>query len=324
MFLKLRRQSCIIAGLAFCVLGHAQNHEPLSSNTLSLRVGVTTPAIPLSLAAPTSNGSAPSLEYNQNSNSKFGIGVDYKWLGFFISVSDVQSELDTALYGDTKYIDFQLHTYFESFGFDFYAQDFRGYYLSNTEAVTSQECCLLREDLDSQFLGANVFYLFSPERMSLIAAGNLTAVQKKSGGSWMAYLGYAAQRFKSDATLAPAGFETDYGLLGNLEEGTFQTFAVGGGYGYTGVIAGNFFIHLSGMIGIGPQQQRFQTRDFGSYDQWNGATKASMRNTIGWSGKRTFGALQILFDSTSFQLEGEILTLNSILTFLSGGIRFDI
>jgi len=304
------------------ICAQAQTKD-LPESTLSVRVGITAPTIPLSLEPPASSNREPLL-YEQNANSKFGIGADYKWMGFFVSVADVQSELSPETYGSTDYFDFQFHIYTKKWGFDLYAQDFQGYYLSNTQEVLGTECCEIREDIRSKFYGANVFYVFNPEKLSYVAAGNLTAQQISSGGSWSLYAGYGYQNFNTGSTLAPASLSTDYGVLGNIEGGAFQTFVVGGGYGYTGVIAGPFFFHISAQLGLGPQYQKFSTADFGNYDQLKSAGKATGRFALGWSGEQNFGAVQITADNTSFQLGEELISFNSVLAFTSFGWRFDI
>jgi hypothetical protein len=111
--------------------------------------------------------------------------------------------------------------------------------------------------------------------------------------------------------------------LGAAKSARLSTASFGGGYGYTGMMIGSFFLNITGLIGLGPQHQDIETQA-GRLELWNIASKSSIRTTLGWSAKRTFGGLQLVFDSTNFQLEDEILTINSVLTFVSAGFRFEI
>jgi hypothetical protein len=45
-----------------------------------------------------------------------GVGLDYSWFGFYVSVSDLEPERDSQQYGQTTYSDFQLHSYLGALG----------------------------------------------------------------------------------------------------------------------------------------------------------------------------------------------------------------
>jgi hypothetical protein len=318
----LRRVKYFGAGVLAIVVtpALAASHDELDPSILSLRIGITAPAIPLTLQ-PEQGSSRSPIAYDQNSAAKLGLGADYSWLGVFLSVSNLQSDLDIQKYGESTYSDFQLHSYMGALGLDLFYQDFSGYYLRNTTEISGDTCCILRDDLNSRFIGANLFWTLRPERLSLGTTNNLTGVQRKSGGSWMLLMSVGHQEIQSDAVFAPSGFEQDYGLLGNARKAKFTTTTLGSGYGYTGILVGNFFFHITGLLGLGPQKQELITRDYGDVDTWNISAKFSLRSTLGWSARRTFGGIQVLFDSTNFQLEGENLSFNSVLTFLSIGFR---
>jgi hypothetical protein len=111
-------------------------------------------------------------------------------------------------------------------------------------------------------------------------------------------------------------------LWGKPREPSLKTTSLGAGYGYTGLLTGTFFLHISVLAGLGPQQQEIQFLNAASIEKWNVSNKTSVRSTLGWSGHRTFGGLQFVFDSTNFQLENEILSFNSVLAFFFVGFSF--
>ncbi|NCN42084.1 DUF4421 domain-containing protein [bacterium] len=289
---------------------------------VSVRVGTTLPSIPLAIQSATGSALSPAFEYEQNPAPKVGVGVDYSWWGFYLSFADTEHEKDPAVYGDTQYFDFQLHSYLGQWGVDFYWQDFKGYHVATPSEITGAQPAVVRPDLKSGYIGVNVFYLYNPERMSLVATGNGTAIQTTSGGSWMLYGGVGQQTISSDAVLAPPGFETDYGRLGNIQTAEFKIVSFGGGYGYNIVIGGPWYLHLSAQLALGPQHQEYTTRDYGRTSEWKFAGKGTGRTGLGFSGKKYFGAISIVADTTYMQIDDVTLDFISTQSFAYIGVRF--
>ncbi len=289
---------------------------------VSVRIGTTLPSIPLAIQADIPSGANPDFEYEQNPAPKVGVGVDYSWWGFYVSLAETSHQDDPLIYGETEYFDFQLHSYLGKWGVDFYWQDFTGYHVKGPTVITGFETALLRNDLKSGYLGANIFYVYHPERMSLVATGNGTAIQTTSGGSWMLLGGVSKQNISSDAVLAPAGFETEYGTLGNIKDAEFSTIAFGGGYGYNFVLGGPWYLHLSAIVAVGPQFQKYSTRDYGDDQKLSFSSKGSGRVGIGFSGEKYFGAISVVTDTTYFSVDSVTLDFVSMFSFAYIGTRF--
>lgn len=314
----MRELLALLLMFFFCEAASASKVKDLSDKW-SFRIGTSLPSLPLKLQGA---DDSQQVDYEQNGTNKFGAGIDHSWWGFYLSLEDTGAELDESLYGTTDYFDFQLHTYLGHWGVDLYWQDFKGYY-SSSPSVTSGNP-LLRPDLETEFIGANIFYVIHPDEMSLVATGTGTAMQTESGGSWMYYLGGARQRILSDAVIAPAGFENEYGRIGNMQNASFYTFVVGGGYGYNFVLGGPWYFHISAQGGLGPQRQVYATRDFGDFDTWMAVFKGTSRAAIGFSGEDWFGAVTFVGDTTTFTIDATLLDFTSVQAFAYIGIRYDL
>lgn len=288
----------------------------------SVRIGTTLPSIPLEISSDSFSVLYPDFDYEQNPAPKMGIGLDYSWWGFYISFRDLKTEEDVDLYGSTDYFDFQLHSYLGKWGIDLYLQDFKGYHIKLPPSGLGSLTPVIRSDLETQYLGVNVFYVYHPERMSLVATGNGTAIQTSSGGSWMLQGAIGKQKFESDAVLAPPGLETKYGKLGNIQVAEFSTASFGGGYGYNGVLGGPWYLHISALLALGPQYQKYSTRDYGDATKVVLSSKATARVALGFSAEKYFGAVSVVSDTTFFKVDTTSLNFVSTQSFAYIGRRF--
>lgn len=290
--------------------------------TLHLRTGITLPSIPLQLSPTDSADKGPQLDYQQNASPRLGVGFDYGILGVFVTFYGLATKYPELTYGKTEYFDFQLHSYFGPVTVDFTWQDFKGYYLANTQtfypAATSP---LLRTDLYSRNRSGNVVWIRHPERVSLEASGNATAKQTSSGGSWMWLATYAFQTLGSDATLAPPDLRDSFGRLGQLTKGNFQGCGIGPGYAYNWVFLPKFFFHIALSVALGPQFQKYETLTQGSFSEVEGSGRANGRIGVGYNGDTFFAGAVAISDSNGFQMENRTLLFTSTYSFMYAGIR---
>lgn len=294
--------------------------------TFSLRTGVVVPKIPLELRSTnTATASADSIKYEQNTAGKLGVGFDWGWIGAYTSVLNLDPKRPVADYGTSEYTDFQFHLFFSHLGFDAYFQDFKGYYLQNTEsllpAYSAANGVLLRPDIESFNSGLNFIYILRPERMSFAAAINNSQTFTQDGGSWMLLLSANWQKLKSDAVLAPASLEASYGKLGNMHSGEFSTLTMGTGYGYTWYFKSPLYIHTSLILSGGPQWQHFITQLSGIESAQHPSIKAVARLAAGYNGERIFSGLVFQGDNTTVKIEDRSLSFVSLQISAYAGIR---
>ncbi len=299
-------------------------------DTLSLRVGLQSPSVPLLIEATDDEDDSEerSLDYNPNPSPKLGAGVDWGDFGVYLSFLSLSPSTSVEEIGKTKYFDLQFHIYAGKFGVDLYWQDFKGYHLRNTEDVMpeyyEENGNLIRSDLRSFFAGFNLIYVLRPERLSFGAAINNTSTQSTSGGSLYFLASYSDQRLSSDGTLAPVDLAETYGEMGNIKKAKFQTASLGGGYGYTWIFSNPWYLHGSVSLSLGPQLQDYSTQDYGKVKTWKAAAKGNGRLSFGYSGERFFSGLSLIGDSTNFQIEDRVLQFNSIFSSLYLGVRLGV
>ena len=81
--------------------------------------------------------SSPLLKYRTNDNLLIGMGYTYNFLTLNLAVKMPFINQDDHVYGESKYLDLNIHTIFRSYIVDFYLQWSSGYFLSNPEKVVS-------------------------------------------------------------------------------------------------------------------------------------------------------------------------------------------
>ncbi|MCP4312596.1 MAG: DUF4421 domain-containing protein [Bacteroidetes bacterium] len=197
----------------------------------------------------------PWIKYRTNDNLLLGIGYTYSFLTLNLAVKFPFLNVDDDVYGKSKYIDFQGHTIFRSYIFDFYLQWNKGFYIANPEDVYDGSWNALqmpqRPDMRTNLVGLNIQYLFNSERYSYKAAFVQNELQRKSAGSpivgadtyWM--LGMT-----DSATVG--GDIPPIGYLDNEPFNQADVFHLGinGGYAYTFVWQEKLYLSLSTTIGL--------------------------------------------------------------------------
>jgi len=274
-------------------------------DTLSLRVGLVIPRIPIAVVAPV-DSQLPDLQYDQNVAQKSGFGADLGILGFYFSTRTLSAEFPESSHGLADNFDLQFHFYFPSLAMDLYYQNFQGYFLKETrdvyQGISPPQVPVVRPDLKTENYGVTFSWIFSPERFSIAASGAGTARQLRSGGSWVLGPSLGELRISSDKTVAPEGLESRYGQLGRLREGKFRTFAVGGGYAYNIVPLDRWFILLWISVLLGPQHQEFteyKNNNLLARNRWASTARAIGRFSLGYNGDWFFFALTNVSESTS-------------------------
>jgi len=298
--------------------------QDIGFETVSLRMGIVVPSIPLEIL-PIAGIAAPSLSYEQNTGGKIGLGVDWGWLGTYLSFSELDPEFDSDTHGTSTYTDYQFHIFSGAIGLDLYFQDFKGYYLDNTQELDptffEENGNIIRDDLRSQFIGLNFSLTKNPDRLSNAAAINNTSYQSQSGGSWYYILSVNWQKISSDSTLAPTNLIDSYGKIGSIVWAEFVTVAGGAGYGQTWIIREPFFFHANLGLSAGPQTQQFISQSHGKESDISLSAKGVLRLALGSNGKRIFGGFTFIADNTSFQIEERYLNFLSFQGMLYLGIR---
>jgi hypothetical protein len=136
-------------------------------------------------------------------------------------------------FGETKSLDFQLHTYGTHMMFDVFFQQYKGLYGAGREEVE------LHPDISVKRYGAEGNYLFNGHRFSAKAAFEQSERQLKSIGSWIVGGGIYLSQLESEKNLFVSGENS----MNHLQ------FGISGGYAYSYVI--NPYWLLSGALTAG-------------------------------------------------------------------------
>lgn len=202
----------------------------------------------------------PALTYRPNNQINLGVGASYRKLTLNIGLKAPFINNDDDLYGKTRYIDAQANMLGPSRATNLFLQYFQGYHISSFDQRTvdwGQDTRQpYRPDLSELNIGISTLRMTNAERFSYRAAFNQDAWQRISQGSWM-YGGYATYyHLHADSSLVPAQLADRYGPAARIRIGDFVDLGVMGGYAYTWVMGGHWFVTASAAAGIGGSLQR--------------------------------------------------------------------
>ncbi len=209
-----------------------------------------------SFTLPAANG-GQDIDYKPNTLLTMGIGATYNNLtlnlaygfGFLNNGNDAK--------GKTKSIDLQAHFFPHKWALDLLALDHKGLYIEQKGyAADNPGAYYYRPDVKQLFLGVSGYRVMNPERFSYNAAFTQNEWQKKSAGSLLlGGLVYYGQ-IKGDSSLVPEKIENSFPEAAGINNISFFSVGVGGGYAYTLVMAKHFYI--TGSL-IGNVQANFST-----------------------------------------------------------------
>lgn len=173
-------------------------------------------------------------DYLPNTPVGIGFGVTYK--KYSLSGGYAFGFMRDKNKGKTKSIDFQYHYYGRNFVFDFFFQDYKGFYREDDK---QKEIYHIYPDIKLAQYGVFGQYVFNSKKFSYQAAFNQSEKQLKSAGSFQLGGGLYYNKVRSDSTIT----------LPNNKLINYQI-SISGGYAYTWVIKRNFFTSLSVSLGI--------------------------------------------------------------------------
>lgn len=245
--------------------------------------------------------------YRPNSNFNIGVGVNYKFIGLNLGFNLPFINRDNDRYGKTRYLDLQSHIYLRKLVIDFYAQRYKGYYISNPESVFGKHDTRgpypQRPDLYNLDLGLNVQYIFNDKRFSYRAAYLQNEYQKKSAGSFMVGGEILGVKIKGDSSFIPNQIvdttflrETHFyrtrivGLAGNV------------GYAHTFVYKKHFFLTLSISGGLGVNHSKLWLDDGSIQREVGWQFNKTVRASVGYNSSRYFAGIHYVDMSASSEM----------------------
>lgn len=295
--------------------------EPVAPRTLTVQLGYRTPALDFTL---TNEGH--DVEYTSKVASQTYAGIAYGSFGIAGAVSNGNlSDEDKARYGSSRANDWQFRFFGEKFTWDFFYQDYKGYYIENSEqidpALNAESPRIQRGDIQSLHYGLQLFYAFSPERYHMGGAFDSRVRQIESGGSWVAFAGLDQHRLSADLSLVPAVRQADFGKLGTFERGNFVIARAGGGYAYTAVWNRKWY--LSGLLTAALGAQRGEYRlSTGDEDSAETTAGTNVKMSLGYAGDSTVAGLAVMMDQSQLRVGTGDISMATKQATIFFGMRF--
>ena len=261
-----------------------------------------------------------------NEQTNIGFGFNYKWMGIGIAIKPPWAKNDDDVYGKTKRIDFQLNIFTRSFGIDFSAQYYKGYYLKNPSDFlewNKPEYPQLK-DLETLSTELSAYYFFNHRKFSYRAAFVRNEIQKKGAGSLIAGTYIRFDLGVSQGSFVPEELQDTLNNTFMLNSYLSGNYGLSFGYTYTFVIWKKFFINLSLVPGLGFKTMVVNTTEGNFKPKIGLSARALFRSAIGYEHKYFYLGVSSISISNSFSYKNiDIAASTSKFRFFIGK-RFNI
>lgn len=263
-----------------------------------------------------------TIEYTPNTQLNMGLGFNYKWLGIGLAFNFGFVNNDDNIYGKTTRLDLQTNIYLDKAVFDFYLQNYQGFYVNNPASVFSGweggDDTYIRPDIQSSTIGISGLYIFNNKRFSYKSAFKQTAIQKKSAGSFMLGASAVIRGFTADSSIFPTN--SDFATLKPITANAGFYIGVLTAYGYNFNIRKHYFLSLSMTFSIHMGKTAYLFEDGTGYEATTPIAHLQPRMAFGYNKPRWYAGLSFVRDS---YFEGDENGVHNLdLEFNSGNFRF--
>ncbi len=249
----------------------------------------------INLNATLSNSdSKKRIEYKTETATRLGMSFDYRWLAFELFTrlpvdnnNGKGKTQNSGIYGRINKSRFWANVIY---------QKFSGFYWSNpdlqSQRLLPKGSFPLREDMKNNMLQVNAFYIFRPERFSNPASQGENERQKKSGGSFIAGLGFYSNNISGDSSLVPDIQNPEFANIRNVKRIRSWLVSANGGYAHCFVYRSKWYA----SVYFSPGLARFTALSF-SEDQNREVTRGKWtlrletRVSLGYNSDRYFGGI---------------------------------
>lgn len=270
--------------------------------------------------------SGAQLKWNPNTRAATGVDLYFHgYFGFGIGgLTDLKSE-DRVLKGDTNYSDYRFSWAFKSFQATANYQEFRGFYLENTEYIDPSWAAgapyYQQPDMASSHKSVSFTWIMEPEKYSLEAATDQSVRQESSGGSWLVGGSAAQARFSNTTPFVPSAVTGAFGADAGITSADFTNFSLRGGYGHTFCFGPKWFATTQGLLGIGQQFAHYSDANAG-HDDTRIVPKFDILLSGGYNGDQWLSGLIIDADASSYRTASTEFSVGLATLKLYAGTRF--
>lgn len=193
-----------------------------------------------------------NVNYSSNNSMNVGLGITHSKIPFDISIGHSIGNKLGRDYLKTKSTDFQLHWYKQKYVIDVFYQNYKGFYIEDSELDFDQANI---PNLSVSTTGIVGQYIFNANKFSYKAAFNQKEKQIKSAGSFLLGGGIYFFHLKS----------TDLLVLKNKKSLKSFQMGINAGYSYNWVINSKWLINSS--LTLGANIERENTNAGNIYDK---------------------------------------------------------
>ena len=244
------------------------------------------------------------LDYKPNNNQRVGLGFNYKFLGLRLGTNRPFSGQELETKGKTESFDFRTTVFLRKVTFELLALKYDGFYIKNTKELWPKwkdGDYFKRPDLQAFSVGFNNHFIFNGKRYSMRSIISQNEGQKKSAGSFLLKYGFRYLHLKSDSSLIPRDFHSQFAVKKETTNAQFRVIGIASGYGHTFVIKG-FYIALGLLPGMTLQQHVMVRQDNSRDHKFALNVKLQSWGGIGYDSHRFFVGLVYTSDVYYFKL----------------------
>ena len=281
--------------------------EKQKDDELKVQLGFITSKYAFDIKAPENKGDA---KFEPSTPTKTALSLSYRNLGLALSTSSSRSEESEKLYGTSTSQDIQLR-FFGKKSYEFYYQNYDGYYISNSEKLdpnySDKKEKIQRPDIRSRNFGFN--FLWSIHENDFSQAIAFDQAGRQTGPGWgTSWIIHASDsKISGDSPFIPSGNHETFQDLADIDEVQRKTIATGITLG--GITTYHSF-YATGILGLGFGYQNLivDSSDLNIRDTSdNFGTYSTFRMGLGYNGEKNVVGIQVLVDSVNSKYaDGEI------------------
>ncbi len=296
-----------------------------AKNTLGIKLGAEAPGLNMELNPSSPTPGVDTIKYNPHSIGNIFASFSYGAFGLRLSTNTTPDNESRRLYGDSKIQDWQFRFYGKYATYDFFYQDYSGYYIEKSSEIqpslTSSDPRIQRPDITNRHYGIQAIFVFQPDNYSVGSSFEHSYRQKESGGSLLGTVGLNQHQITADSALIPTEVQSRWGDFSQFQRGRFNTARLGIGYGYNFVVMQSFYLAALLALNYGLQEQSF---DLGpsSIHRWVSNIGSNAKIGIGYNGPKNFGGFQILGDLNEIPLANAKVGMSTLSITAFWGTRF--
>ncbi len=278
------------------------------------------------------NGKPETLTYHTLEKEIDGLSLTFGAFGFSVGIGRITAE-EYESYEDKNELsyDFRLNYLGRRICFDLYYQKQNGLFLDSVDGKNSDGTLFFFNTMDFMILSANLYYIFSWESFSLMAAYESVDVQKKSAGSFLLMMNSGVITLKDDSPILRDDINSVEDKMKGLSEIKSEYISLAPGYSRTIIFFDNFFFNFLIFCGVGADQTVYFT-DSGNLTKYKIYPRVNLKFALGYSDERFFCGANVNIDEQTSSMNNHSSSMNkdldtSLLLYDSkfyAGYRFSI